>query len=1177
MSAILHNPDRQDPEGSLGADGVRRYKTRCKILLDSHTNSETLTLIEDVVSVQTSKTIKGPGQAAFTLTPSENYLNLIFPNDYVNIYFDIGDGAGWTRTFFGMVDRVEEEYVVAGDGKPRTLYQVVCGDFFKVVEKTVIYFNPHMQQREDFQNFDLAQYNIAGLTLMSKGIVAGGSPTDILQNLLSQLLGFGTQFQLPASYSPGSTQKALRDRRVEEVTGKWNVDARENFASLGNNVNALKAQVNDQVKATVEKFGKLSSIEDQRKAVAEELGIELRVVEGKEAIATEAQLIKEASDAKLREAVSSAEGKRGLIGSLAGDAERNLHLLESSVAEQSTMLDVLDIYTFVERRAIDGFLFGAPVWQKEGPLISILRAFSNEPINEMFFDLRPLSSAGSDNELATRPIDGSYSFIADDKNGNRDEGDGSVAGVTYIPAVVMREYPFSTVKGIDLSEVELQLDRNDDDKEKVGYLEFGAIFSDKPNVPGRHVISINNINVDDIGKDAAESAKTGKEVKGRSSVKGYKHLDVAVISEKEIVKSTLGRSDADHYNLFEFWSDAVLGQDMKFYMRDILPIITPIHILRNGLRVRTVTTRAARFSIGSVRARRTTDPKPKEKKDPANQTRSAVQDLSPLSALGLPIDPDTQVMGYYGSDQEDWGYRPKPNPKRKAGKNPLNKWVFHQGIDISKKLEKFVPAEKWPLEIPILAIADGWIIQTVPDSGKAGYGNYVVIKHNFQNFGIEGFRYSTYAHLSRFEPRRLVGLGKGVFMQTTPASVPSFSAEGETPGVRKGLQKPIPVEKGDIIGYMGNTGFEAAPGTRFHLHFEINRRVPPRWDAITPRKDFSEFPQDGAGPPIPAAFDQTGTNTATMRAANQKSCDPIQFYFKFGIDLRRELNAKTSPPTPPPADIETEPDDTDLGDGSDEEIVNSPMSDEQEETGTQLIEDVTKSSAKGMVDSASTRSQIIRWAMLQDHWYQHNLEYLSGRFDMRGAPEIRVGYRLDVQERNMSFYVEGVNHSWQFPNSMQTNLQVSRGQPNNPLPLYVFPAFSQLGSTSSQRKTSRSRLATYFVTPDPIAIRRSLFIHGNRAKEAGLYINEAHTSGFGILGVNGTDRIEDIEYNTESRLSKRYDEIVVPADGRATPDDSADDAPPGNEEAQDNTSSASMTNTVGSGIPKVKKLSRFRR
>lgn len=87
---------------------------------------------------------------------------------------------------------------------------------------------------------------------------------------------------------------------------------------------------------------------------------------------------------------------------------------------------------------------------------------------------------------------------------------------------------------------------------------------------------------------------------------------------------------------------------------------------------------------------------------------------------------------------------------------------FHTGIDFTA-----------PTGTEIFATGDGKV--TVVDRESRGYGNHVVINH--------GFGYETlYAHMSRFK----VAVGQKV-------------------------------KRGDVIGYVGNTGTSTGP----HLHYEV--------------------------------------------------------------------------------------------------------------------------------------------------------------------------------------------------------------------------------------------------------------------------------------------------------------------------------------------------------------------
>jgi septal ring factor EnvC (AmiA/AmiB activator) len=109
-----------------------------------------------------------------------------------------------------------------------------------------------------------------------------------------------------------------------------------------------------------------------------------------------------------------------------------------------------------------------------------------------------------------------------------------------------------------------------------------------------------------------------------------------------------------------------------------------------------------------------------------------------------------------------WGYRIHPIYKIRK---------FHYGMDFTA-----------PNGTEIYATGDGKVIEI--ESSKRGYGNKIVIDH--------GFGYKTlYAHMTQFN-------------------------------AKVGQQ----VKRGDVIGYVGNTGLSTAP----HLHYEVmlnNKKVNP--------------------------------------------------------------------------------------------------------------------------------------------------------------------------------------------------------------------------------------------------------------------------------------------------------------------------------------------------------------
>ena len=98
------------------------------------------------------------------------------------------------------------------------------------------------------------------------------------------------------------------------------------------------------------------------------------------------------------------------------------------------------------------------------------------------------------------------------------------------------------------------------------------------------------------------------------------------------------------------------------------------------------------------------------------------------------------------------------------------KWKQHKGVDFAA-----------PSGTPIRAAADGVIDFA---GGQGGYGNVVVIKH-WSNYS------TAYAHMSRFAA-----------------------------GMRKGVR----VSQGEVIGYVGSTGWSTGP----HLHYEFRVNNQPR-------------------------------------------------------------------------------------------------------------------------------------------------------------------------------------------------------------------------------------------------------------------------------------------------------------------------------------------------------------
>lgn len=684
-------------------DGITRQRSRCKVIIHSHIVDNTLPapenrgrydLSRDVIGCETSKSIKGGGGASVTMVPRRNYMNLVFPNDYVNIYFDPGDGRGFIRTFFGFVDRISRTIATDPTGKTSTRYQIVCSDFTKAFDKTEVYFNAQIGNRPDIAGSFAGTANLGGFALRTKGITMHGSPADIMLGMVHVLLGFGAQYILPPGYDiPSAIRDSNRQYRIEWSRERLSADI---LQAMGDrSFSEIDAEIKaEQDQAELAATGGFSHIIEELDETGEIEKIRLKARQN---------------------AIKRLNLPANFFQRQEVRAARTVELAAST--QQSHLLDLID-FRHVEWRTMDGFVLSSSTTQEEGSLWSIMNAWSNDMINELFCDLRPMQSFSGGGASGGRQdqevFAGGYSVEADELEGN------SGPAVRYAPCIIMREYPFGTIEGIDPPPSVQVL------KRELGLVIFGNIFAQEPNSPGRKVVQMPALHETLLEKY-------------RGNAVGNRHLDVCVINTQDIIQENIGRGDSDHVNLIEVYSDLSSGtiQHSRQILRDIVPIISAVHVARHGLRVRRYHSRFGRF---------------------------------------------------------------------------------------------------------------------------------------------------------------------GGFRQASPARV----------------------------------------------------------------------------------------------------------------------------------------------------------------------------------DSVTSRRVLARWALLLDHWYQHNLEYLSGSVVTRAFPEVRAGYRLDVEDRNESYYVESVNHAWQYPNVMTTTMTLSRGQRNDPYPVYVLPQGGGIsgGNGFAGIRDTGSRLGEFFVQKDTTATTRSLILKG---------------------------------------------------------------------------------------------------
>ncbi|MDA0678323.1 MAG: M23 family metallopeptidase, partial [Bacteroidetes bacterium] len=194
---------------------------------------------------------------------------------------------------------------------------------------------------------------------------------------------------------------------------------------------------------------------------------------------------------------------------------------------------------------------------------------------------------------------------------------------------------------------------------------------------------------------------------------------------------------------------------------------------------------------------------------------------------------------------------------------------FHAGVDL-----KTMGREG----LPVYAVADGFVRRI--NVAINSYGKAVYIDHPKTN------KTSVYAHLTQFSPK----------IQNFVKSQQYLSESYE---IRRYLKaEDIPIKKGEIIGYSGNTGNSFGP----HLHFEI--RDLNSEDPLNPLK-FGLTAEDNEPPSISGLY-LFESESATAFSATQnrsrialnalegtlKAIDTIetQAYFGFGIDAFDRLS-----------------------------------------------------------------------------------------------------------------------------------------------------------------------------------------------------------------------------------------------------------------------------------------------
>jgi hypothetical protein len=549
---------------------IRRTHTRLALVTYPHDSEKPVELSRRVHAFSISKNKASVGQASFRVLGGANLHNVVQPGDWLAAWVDTGEGRGLEWVFFGQLDavsRVQESYP---DGSEMTsMFELAASDFQIAVDQCQLFSNAWFQVRRDMSIDANLSINLTqGGFGLAPGYFLQGSPAAFVEYLLISIGGFAKQFTLPKSM-PVDREAIMAKRKILLSRGlrlvpKDTVDQHLGWEFTTTGLDEPNAY--QRVVEAVEAIERESKAQGRSKELLDAL--ELRVL-------------------------------AGLLRTLSDSAP-------------ITLMDLLS-FDFIEHGAVAGWymtrgVMGGTVNMSLGDL---LREYQNGIVNELIFDLRPVAAGQNQRfgnaDLISAPVD--YVATPDMLGGSGGTTDVSsdVGAVQYVPAVVMREHPFSVVPGVDLSHVRVydkdllalvQSSRKSgpkiDDTETFGFIPFGPIFAQQRTGSGdatarvlydyRYLIGLDMDVPNECTLGWNPSTRTSSTSGDVSALAPIKHLDVSVVRDDEILSDARTRARGAVANIISMYSRSVDPVLARLWMTDVLPITNGVSIQRYGIR-----------------------------------------------------------------------------------------------------------------------------------------------------------------------------------------------------------------------------------------------------------------------------------------------------------------------------------------------------------------------------------------------------------------------------------------------------------------------------------------------------------------------------------------------------------------------------------------------------------------
>jgi hypothetical protein len=995
--------------------------TECVVLVHTHDRgvdrpSTALDLSPYITAVSVNQSITGGGTAAISLPAVDHVEDLVAAGDLVNIYFNTNRNdeniynRGRVRTFFGYINSVSKSISVGGDGTRTTTYTISCRDFSKVVRNTEIYNNEHLASqsrggKRDVVRADLST-NIGGIALLNRGIALQGTPRQIVLQNLSRFLGFGGQWSLPSTY-----QEKLNDsswnftasedgEAITSLQGVYLKVLQQQDSTVQSDFASALSKLTDEVAAKI-KNGEASSVSSlwdevqpfgndnseglwylvsSLKAKFKQLKYQLKKSGtspshiGNTFFTVSGQTIKRDTTSYLPtdDVIKVSEEEHGLKRDLKDAIDRALNEIAATNPEAVLA-------------ALNNFPQASPYaqpYRHDGNNTSVVTMFNIlsldylEDVGGFWAKHRMMNYQGtlmSALQAAVNPTMNEFFFdlrpAANFKTANEDGLKVPIGGaLPMVPAVVLRRKPFTNYKTSEKKMFNQSIS---------GDLVVGGSDGASDQLLINSGGAMGPAGATPLTKDRLGSVKKTLQTLGDKNL--VKQIDNLKPIEKNVVTNTLSKTTGN-----------MRCKDLL--QADSLASATGIPDLGAKL-------------------------------------------ISKEAELSLdPLDPSLFILSYMDNDG-------------KLVEQKFNKDCWQDWSEVTAWQEK--------------------VAELAEKSISSGVNNNKNIVDLYWASMAEGISEKTVTHILMGNKEAGIKVARSALTNVVTLPRPIFRSPDDNRITKELDLSRTQYVLGTVETVPGSDGtpartsfkaFAARPlagwGNTVPYESKVSNAYSFGKPSIQQEKAAKTF---GTGAPgvildegsrvsdLKSYFNGKAKSLAAA-AGKSESKDKVEPLDASDIDwhvldymaiLPEDVNGENYTRGDFNVVNVLEYFGSTIGGFEAERLflgtlmpIMTPVSIYR--FGVRVLSQRTEhvqAMLTGGSDHLHEKNILLRWVVLQDMWNQHNHELLSGNMSLRGMPGLRVGYRVDRPDTNLSFYVETVSHDWTYPGRLSTQIGVSRGQP----------------------------------------------------------------------------------------------------------------------------------------------------